>query len=402
MPRYSHSKIETYENCPLQFKFNYIDRVETETSDSVEAFLGSRVHDTLEKLYKDLMLEKLNSVDDLVKHYENEWDKNWNENILIVKKEYTAQNYKDTGARHIRDYYKSHEPFDDGKTLGLEKNVRMVLDEDKDYRVTGYIDRLVQTGPGKYEVHDYKTGAFLPEQEKLDQDRQLALYALVIREKFDDVKETDLIWHYTAFDKDLRSTRTPEQLKDLKKDIVARIDVIETAIKNDDFPAKESGLCNWCSYQPHCPKRKHAYKTADMPANQYLKEPGVKLANMYAENEYEKAEFMNKYDAKKEELKEALIEYAKNEEVEEICGSDCKLRVKHFEKASYPKANSEEREALEKILKGAGVWDEISSLSLSSLDKLVNSSQFNEKLTKEVKKFEEMVDGWRISKSKLR
>ena len=56
MPVYSHSKLATYENCPQKYKLQYIDRIELpEGSEGIEAFLGSRVHDVLEELHKDLM-----------------------------------------------------------------------------------------------------------------------------------------------------------------------------------------------------------------------------------------------------------------------------------------------------------------------------------------------------------
>jgi ATP-dependent helicase/DNAse subunit B len=47
MPTYSHSRLETYQNCPRQYKLQYIDKVEVEERESVEAFLGSKVHETL-------------------------------------------------------------------------------------------------------------------------------------------------------------------------------------------------------------------------------------------------------------------------------------------------------------------------------------------------------------------
>ena len=53
MVTYSHSKIGCFENCPLQFKFRYIDRIKKEKEEGIEAFMGSRVHDTLEKLYTE-------------------------------------------------------------------------------------------------------------------------------------------------------------------------------------------------------------------------------------------------------------------------------------------------------------------------------------------------------------
>ena len=36
---YSHSRLSSFENCPAQFRYRYIDKVETET-EGVEAFVG--------------------------------------------------------------------------------------------------------------------------------------------------------------------------------------------------------------------------------------------------------------------------------------------------------------------------------------------------------------------------
>jgi len=50
MTVYSHSRLSCFEQCPQKYKLQYIDRMETEVEENIEAFLGSRVHDTLEKL----------------------------------------------------------------------------------------------------------------------------------------------------------------------------------------------------------------------------------------------------------------------------------------------------------------------------------------------------------------
>ncbi|MDI6846268.1 MAG: PD-(D/E)XK nuclease family protein, partial [Candidatus Saccharicenans sp.] len=51
--KYSHSKLSTFENCPLKFKLAYIDEIRVE-EEGIEAFLGSRFHQAMEKLYSEL------------------------------------------------------------------------------------------------------------------------------------------------------------------------------------------------------------------------------------------------------------------------------------------------------------------------------------------------------------
>ena len=48
---YSHSRLASFENCPKQFEFRYIQKRPRET-ESIEAFVGKRVHEVLERLYK--------------------------------------------------------------------------------------------------------------------------------------------------------------------------------------------------------------------------------------------------------------------------------------------------------------------------------------------------------------
>jgi putative RecB family exonuclease len=191
MPVYSHSKLATYENCPQKYKLQYIDRIELpEGSEGIEAFLGSRVHDVLEKLYKELILTKMNTLEYLLAYFKDEWDRNWHSNVVIVKKGFTKDHYRNAGKESITNYYKRHQPFNQSKTLATEQLLTFKIDN---YTIRGFIDRLSQTRKGAYEIHDYKTSGSLPSQDKLDNDRQLALYQIGIKEKFRDAKDIRLI-----------------------------------------------------------------------------------------------------------------------------------------------------------------------------------------------------------------
>ena len=53
----------------------------------------------------------------------------------------------------------------------------------------------------------------------MDEDRQLALYQIGVQNMWNDVCNVELVWHYVAFDKEIRSKRTEEGLDELKKAI---------------------------------------------------------------------------------------------------------------------------------------------------------------------------------------
>jgi len=129
MTVYSHSRLSCYEQCPQKFKLQYIDRVETEVEESVEAFLGVRVHEVLEKLYRDLQFQKMDSLDELLVFLRDSWKENWSDDIVIVKDEYNQENYLRMGEKYISDYYKRYHPFDQGRTIALEERIPINLGE---------------------------------------------------------------------------------------------------------------------------------------------------------------------------------------------------------------------------------------------------------------------------------
>ena len=261
MPIYSHSRLSTFETCPRQYWYAYIGRPEIEKVDTVEAFLGSRVHDALEELYKRLLGGQAMDADELVAWYERLWERNWHDNIRIVSEAFRAEDYREVGRESLRAYHRRYHPFDQSRTLRLEAKVFVALDEGARYRLQGYIDRLAQRADGTYEVHDYKTSRHIPTQAEADSDRQLALYQFGVERMWDDVEEVDLIWHYLRFDKEVRSRRSPEQLASVKADCIALIDEIEShGLEEASFPTCPSNLCDWCAYQTICPARKHALR----------------------------------------------------------------------------------------------------------------------------------------------
>ena len=157
MPIYSHSRLSTFEQCPHKYKLHYIDKVETDVEQSIEAFLGSRAHDTLEKLYRDLDYQKKNTLEELLIYLNEQWKKNWTESIVIVKEEYNQENYRKMAEKYVTDYYKRYDPFNQGKTISIEDRILINLDNSGDYKLQGYIDRLTEIKDGYYEIHDYKT-----------------------------------------------------------------------------------------------------------------------------------------------------------------------------------------------------------------------------------------------------
>ncbi|RME30711.1 PD-(D/E)XK nuclease family protein, partial [Candidatus Woesearchaeota archaeon] len=313
MPTYSHSRISSFENCRLQFKFHYIDKVPVEQEDTVETFLGSLVHEALEKLYKDLQFEKRLSLEDLLAWFRREWAKRWDPaRIKVVRAEYSEENYRAMGERYLTDYYRRYAPFTQGRTIGLETQDFLQLDATRKYHVR--IDRFVDAGEGVYEIHDYKTNTRLKTQEELEADRQLAMYALWVHENYPEARRVRLVWHFLAFDKEMVVEKELSALKALKEEVLARIDEMESATT---FPPTKSALCDWCAYQALCPLWKHKFVVDALPPEEFKREDGVRLVDEYAHLKEEEKRLKERLDA----VQQRLVAYGEQHGVSVVYGS---------------------------------------------------------------------------------
>ncbi|MCE5210923.1 MAG: PD-(D/E)XK nuclease family protein [Deltaproteobacteria bacterium] len=381
MPTFSNSRLSTYEQCPLKYKYQYIDKIKVEESNTVEAFMGSRVHDALEKLYRDLKLQKHNMLEELLQYYNDQWAKNWTDDIKIVRKDYTAENYRKTGEKCIADYYNKYDPFKE-RVLGIETVEYVNLDPAGEFKWNVRMDRLDDCGQGRYEIHDYKTGGSLPRQDHMDEDRQLALYSLWVRENFKDAEKVELVWHYLAFDRELRSERTAEQLENLREET---LQAVKNVISAKEFPANESNLCNWCEYKNICPKWAHLFKVEALPPKEFKEEDGVRLVDQLADlSTLQKA-----LNEKIEAVKQDLIEYAKMLGVEVVFGSAKKANISMSNDIAFPAKHTDEREELIQLLKREGLWGEVEDLDIFALKKIVHNREWGEDILVRLGKYQE-------------
>ena len=253
MATYSNSRLSAFEHCPLQYKLRYVDQVPVPERESVESFLGKRVHEALERLYQTLERGYKPTLAEVLDGFRESWQREWTDAIHVVRMGETVRGYQLIAERCLMQYYRRHDPFDRGRTLGAELLVTYPLDPEQDIHLQGYVDRLVDLGNGNYEIHDYKTSRRLPSQADVDRDRQLALYQLGVSQQVPDVRSIRLVWHYLAHDRMLVSTRTPEQLRELRGNVLTLIAQVERAVAEGDLPARKSALCSWCEYRPVCP-----------------------------------------------------------------------------------------------------------------------------------------------------
>jgi len=245
---YSHTRLKTFEQCPLQYKLKYLDSI-PEPVENIEVFLGKRVHEVLEQLYRTLEPEKPPRLKELLATYRAAWEEQWNSNVRIVRRD-AARLYFSYGEKCIQHFYNTFVPFNQSATLHLEHRLEFPLDETGTRGIQGYADRISVRTDGVYEIHDYKTGRRALTQKDADSDRQLSLYEIGFRGFQPAAKKIELVWHCLGVGVTLRSHRTPGQRARIRQSAQELIDHIE---RQSQFPANKTRLCDWCAYRSICP-----------------------------------------------------------------------------------------------------------------------------------------------------
>lgn len=288
--KFSHSKINTYNSCPLRYKFHYIDRISLPEIIGIETVMGDTVHETLERLYRSHVEpeSKLSSIASQSFYFDetpkakkfetkqdivDEFKLVWEEYIQDCEKKNTRiktkssksfERYYKLGEKCIVNYWNAHKPFTQDKTLGVELEIDVDLNNDGKYVMVGILDRLSRTGKATYNIIDYKTYAKLPGTKKISEmSKQLEIYEFAIRDMYPDAKRINLIWYMLLHDEEVRITKNlddPIDQKYLNKSrerIMENIDKIKVAQTDSNFPPKVSRICSWCEYKNICP----AWKT---------------------------------------------------------------------------------------------------------------------------------------------
>lgn len=247
--RLSYTAVDTYQSCPLKYKFREIDRISEPKSK--EAIFGTLIHAVLKYVHTPATLAP--TLDQALDYFSKGWNSEVYENELEERAAFTQ------GVKIIQNYFEKNNPAD-YTIVDLESRFAIELGNEEigKHIVSGVIDRIDKTKDG-YEIIDYKTARKMPSQDKVDHDLQLSIYLKAFLKRYPaEAARLDTITvslYYLKHGVKLSSTRTREQLEVVEKNI---LDVI-AAIEEKKFDPLLSPLCDWCGYQKICPLWKHKF-----------------------------------------------------------------------------------------------------------------------------------------------
>ena len=247
---FSYSQLNSFKICPQQYKIIYLDGVRKE-HESIEAFMGKRVHGVLEWLYnRENMESAYITFDRICQAYDDQWTAEWHHHIYIADARKKSNYYYSIGKRCLSNYYSRYGPSFDQPVEATEVKLKFSVG---DYFFRGVIDRIDHPEPGKWIVHDYKTSKNPKSEKQAMNDIQLALYQIAVKQNYGQVNDIFLNWNFLRIGSEVTILHTLEQLEKLRKKVVRMVNkIIQCKDDNNNYLPKETLLCNWCYLWEEC------------------------------------------------------------------------------------------------------------------------------------------------------
>jgi RecB family exonuclease len=251
---YSYSKLKCYEQCRWQFAERYGNKHWIKAQ-SIEAFVGQRVHDVVEAIHKGACRATTTEAWDLLLM---KWDELFNDELFDVR-DRGADWWRDHAMRCVSNFLRVGLPPERSEVVGIEYRAGAPLSLSPMLTFTGILDRLIRFPDGRYEIHDFKTGR-VAAQRYFEADKQFPLYAKLVERHF----LTDPSAVITC----RRIYLAPGEIQSLDIDSAWRDEVwewaVKTSIEAQHFLAEcdiekprttVSALCDWCGFKyKNCPE----------------------------------------------------------------------------------------------------------------------------------------------------
>ena len=234
----SYSRLSKFEQCPLAFRFSYIDKLKAEPG--VPLRFGKLIHAVLEVLVREHMEAERTSPlteERALELYRQGWAAEGMAGMELFQE----------GVEMLQAFVRDQGELDHRDVLAIEKEFRLQVGR---FTVLGFMDRVDWVDDTTVDVCDYKTNRMLFSRDEVDSSLQMSLYELAARQIWPWVKNVRLTFHMLRHGIRMRTERTPEQLQAAQAYVETMGEATETA---SEFPARLNTNCVWCDHKQHCP-----------------------------------------------------------------------------------------------------------------------------------------------------
>lgn len=262
----SPSRAADYQQCPLLFRFRTIDRIPTPPAEA--AVRGTLVHQVLEDLFEAPQIERtFELARELLQPAWSKVLEQSPDSLYVVQPEVEfvpaeANTRVTASEEEIKAWAESAIPlleayFEVEDPTHLQPEARelwLSVTSEGGTPLRGIVDRLDVAPDGRIRVVDYKSGK-APHPRFQDKALyQMKFYALMLwRQRGTLPTRLQLI--YLKSKSLLTADPNEDEITNFEVEVDQLWSEITRAAVEQDFPPKESKLCDWCDFQALCPAK---------------------------------------------------------------------------------------------------------------------------------------------------
>jgi DNA helicase II / ATP-dependent DNA helicase PcrA len=247
--RLSATAVETYETCPLQFKFEREWKLARQVHAAMQ--YGAAMHRVLRTYHEAARRGRSKSDEELLQLFRDDLAASG------IQDNYQRELYLKQGAEQLQDFLAGTRSTPAPEVLHTEEWFEVQIAGTK---VAGRIDRIDRAADDSVNIIDYKTGK-ARSQEDADESLQLSIYTMAARQKW-GYRADALVFHNLEGNVPVFSRRSEFQLERARDRVLA----VARGIAAGDFEPQTGFHCNFCAFRGLCPaqeKRVPAKSAAD-------------------------------------------------------------------------------------------------------------------------------------------